>query len=104
MKRSKVFLGVMTALLAVAGVAAAKHYYGLPKTRFYITSGLSACAPIHSLCVTEIGILTCFGTYTNGLGQQFTGPLFTKGNPLHAVPTGTNACNGPSKSHYDGSW
>ena len=102
MKRSKVFLGVTTALLAVAGVAAAKHY-GPTITRFYITTGPSAaCAPILSPCVTDVGVKTCFGTYTNGLGQQFTGPLFTKGNPLHAIPSGTNACNGASKIHYSG--
>ena len=101
MKHSKIFLGITTSILAIAGVAAAK-YYGPQKTRFYITSGLAACRPILSPCVTDVGTITCFGNYTNGLGQQFTGPLFTKGNPLQVIPTGANSCNGVSKIHYSG--
>ena len=101
MKHSKIFLGITTSILAVAGVAAAK-YYGSLKTRFYITTGLAGCCPILSPCVTDVGTITCFGNYTNGLGQIFRGPLFTKGNPLLCAPTGASSCNGASKIHYSG--
>jgi len=37
MKRSKIFLGVTTCLLAIAGVAAAKRYSAVQ--RWYITAG-----------------------------------------------------------------
>ena len=101
MKLSKVFLGVTTALLAVAGVAATKHYIPI-RTRFYITVGLAWCNPIQSSCARGFGTVTCFGTYTNGLGVQKSGPLFTKGNPISGSPTSVAACNGASKLRYDG--
>jgi len=37
MKRSRIFLGVTTALLAVAGIAAAKAHRGPTKTVYYYT-------------------------------------------------------------------
>ena len=103
MRHSKLFLGITTSLLALAGVAAAE-YYGPLKTRFYITSGLSYCCPILSPCVTDTGNITCFGTYTKGAPMHLTtkGPLFTKGNPLQCALTGTSSCNGGSKIHYSG--
>ena len=76
MKRSKIFLGITTAALALAGVAAAKHY-GPVKTRFYITSGQQYCKAIPSLC-TSGGDIHC--RYTVGSGpfmRQFD--VFTKG-------------------------
>jgi len=60
MKRSKIFLGVTTCLLAMAGVAAAKHF-GPNITRWYVTGGV----PGH--CVAT-GIITC---------QYHSHPIFT---------------------------
>ena len=76
MKRSKIFLGITTAVLGVAGVAAAKHY-GPTKTRFYVTSGQNFCKAISSLC-TSGGSTAC--QYTVGSGStahQYI--VFTKG-------------------------
>jgi hypothetical protein len=51
MKRSKIFLGVTTCLLAVAGVAAAKRF-GPSTTRYYITLGTTKCLAASGLpCV-----------------------------------------------------
>ena len=52
MKRSKIFLGATTCLLAIAGVAAAKHFRN-PITRWYVTD---AGATKH--CVAT-GSITC---------------------------------------------
>jgi len=65
MKRSKVFLGVTTAILAVAGVAAAKHY-GPPKTRLYLTHGLTACLQQTGITCTTGGSNPCLFKTTNG--------------------------------------
>jgi len=73
MKRSRLFLGVSTALLAVAGVAAAKHYTG-SRTAFYITTGGNFCKQVNSIPCTEGGLVAC--TYTVSSTGYI---LFTKG-------------------------
>jgi hypothetical protein len=78
MKRSKIFLGLTTAVLAVAGVAAAKRF--TPTTRFYITSNQTWCTQFTSDC-----------NFTNNSSDPIcltpaTGayPLYTKG-PVGAI-------------------
>jgi len=52
MKRSKIFLGATTCLLAIAGVAAANHFRS-SITRWYVTNG----GPLRH-CV-QTGIISC---------------------------------------------
>jgi len=99
MKRSKIFLGLTTGLLAIAGVAAAKHY-GLSRTRFYITASGAACAPVIRLC-TGTGTAFCTVLYTNQLGQPDHQATWTKGDPTKIVPISIDACQG-KKTLYDG--
>jgi len=51
MKRSKIFLGVTTALLAIVGVAAAKAHRSLPVPTFYKPSGV--CIPAITTACTK---------------------------------------------------
>jgi len=60
MKRSKIFLGITTCMLAIAGVAAANHFRG-SITRWYITAGVGF--PVTKHCVPS-GSITC--VYDNG--------------------------------------
>jgi len=77
MKRSKIFLGATTAILAVVGVAAAKRFAGT--TRFYITSGGKYCKSQSNLqCVKSANTLDPICTTTIGdPGTTFN--LYTKG-------------------------
>jgi len=59
MKRSKLFLGATTAVLAIAGVAAAKHY-GDSVQRFYITKNSGYCQGVVSTCTKTAGANQCF--------------------------------------------
>ena len=74
MKRSKIFLGLTTAILSVIGVAAAKRFAGT--TRFYVTTNEGYCASRSSiLCIfksdgSHVGVTVISGTIF---------PLFTKG-------------------------
>jgi hypothetical protein len=65
MKRSKIFLGVTTCLLAIAGVAATKaHYQGTITKAYYVTSnnlthcyqltGIYPCPQAGTGCVTAL--------------------------------------------------
>jgi len=100
MRRSKVFLGITTGLLAIAGIAAAKRY-GFSKTRFFITlNSHSHCSPVNVMC-TGSGTVTCFLVITDGFGNLLSIPTWTKGNPTQVVPVGPNACQG-HKFTYDG--
>ena len=77
MKRSKLFLGATTAILAIAGVAAAKHY-GPVVTRYYITKDGKYCKDQTSTCTNLNGTVSCF--YTAIVGPSTTRyALFTKG-------------------------
>lgn len=51
MKRSRIFLGLTTACLAIAGVVAAKvSHFGALKTVYYKPSGLTTCLPTKVTC------------------------------------------------------
>jgi len=84
MTRSKIFLGVTTAALAIAGVAAAKRITTV--TRFYITANGTACHALPSLC-NNLGTQTCLGTYTDGKipSSQKQGVLWTQGGSATVV-------------------
>ena len=80
MKRSKIFLGVTTALLAVAGVAAAKHYSG-SRTAFYVTNNTAPvkyCKQVTNIPCTKGGSNQCYYTVGTFPNQKFY-TLFTKG-------------------------
>jgi len=82
MKRSKIYLGITTALLAVAGVAVAKH--SRPSfTAYYVTHDQGFCLSASSTC-TSSGTVQC--TFNTG---SHSVKLFTEG-PVGAF-TG-NAC------------
>jgi len=77
MKRSKLFLGATTAVLAIAGVAAAKHY-GDSVQRFYITKNSGYCQGVVSTCTKTAGANQCFFTVVAGaIVTRY--PLLTKG-------------------------
>jgi len=87
MKRSKIFLGVTTCLLAVAGVAAANRFTAI--SRWYVTDGTEAghcvATPSTILCVQDnTGTTTCT---VNVSGTHFkvytTGSAGVPGNCLH---------------------
>ncbi|MBN9383530.1 MAG: hypothetical protein J0H74_22420 [Chitinophagaceae bacterium] len=88
MTRSKIFLGVTTAALAIAGVAAAKRT-GSTVTRFYVTANNTACYPYASNCIQNSGSLTCFATYTDGIGNTLKAALFTQGGSATVVVPAT---------------
>ena len=82
MKRSKLFLGATTAILAVAGVAAAKHY-GPSVQRYYITKvNGHYCQQIASTCSTLNGSIQCYFTQVNG-------PVTTRYQLFTQGPVGT---------------
>src|SRR5438309_161147 len=85
MKRSKIFLGVTTALLAVAGIAAAKHSTGTV-VAYYVTHAKTWCFATTPLPCTLSGTQLC--KYTTANSTQVN--TFTLGpagsyNPLNPV-------------------
>ena len=92
MKRSKIFLGLTTAVLAVVGVAAAKKHTNT--TRFYVTTGGTWCTSKTSICVkTTAPANQCFFTFDPGGGQAGTQySLYTKG-PVGSFPSGSACTN-----------
>jgi len=87
MKRSKLFLGATTALLAIAGVAAAKHYSGA-KAFFYVTHNQTWCTTAGTVPCTQSGSVNCL--YTT------TGPLAKKVATFTVGPRGTYNPNQPT--------
>jgi hypothetical protein len=77
MKRSKVFLGLTTGVLAIAGVTAAKHY-GPTRTRFYVTTLGTYCKDVPSLCTKAVGGIQCYFTVGSGSDVKRY-PLYTIG-------------------------
>jgi len=75
MKRSKIFLGLTTAILAVVGVAAAKRY--TQTVRFYITSNSTWCTQVASPCIKSSDPSAVQCNYTPCLVSF---PLYTQGN------------------------
>jgi len=76
MTHTKLFLGVTTGLLALAGVAAEINY-GPALTRYYITLNGRYCQCPTGVC-TAFGSVQCY--YTVGtLPNLHRLPLFTKG-------------------------
>ncbi|MBN9383529.1 MAG: hypothetical protein J0H74_22415 [Chitinophagaceae bacterium] len=84
MKRSKIFLGVTTVALSIAGVAEVKRI-SIPVTRFYLTFNGTACHSTQAVCLQNSGDLTCFGAYTDGIGNILIGALFTQGGSANIV-------------------
>jgi len=79
MKRSKFFLGLTATLLAVAGIAATKHY-GTSVKRWYVTYG-GICSTIAKNC-ENTGTNICKYAYTyavNGIHFNGSSATFTKG-------------------------
>ncbi len=83
MKRSKIFLGVTTCLLAVAGVAAAKRF-GPSVQRWYCTIGNGSvryCAPVSETCITKLtgtNLKLCTISYVVG-DQTKHAPVYLTG-------------------------
>jgi len=93
MKRSKIFLGVTTALLAVAGVTAAKHY--IPgTTRLYLTFNKTACLETTGITCSQGGTTRCVSTLITSGNHSV--PLFTDGPAGRYTSTNT-ACKTPLK-------
>lgn len=88
MTRIKIFFGVTTAALAIAGLAAAKRT-GSAIKRFYKTANGSACNCLPSICLQNSGTITCLGTYTDGHGNFKIGALFTQGSKCPPAFQGT---------------
>jgi len=101
MTRSKIFLGVTTAALAMTGVSVVKRT-GIPIIRFYVTSNGTACHAIPAICNPVLGVVTCLGIYTNGspIHTIAYGVLFTQGGSANVVVT-YDKCK--RKMTYDGS-
>lgn len=71
MNRSKIILGVTAGILAVAGVAAAKHY-GIGVTRFYLTNGGNYCLSRTETCIKQSNIACNYSTMGGTSYAQFT--------------------------------
>jgi hypothetical protein len=80
MKRSKIFLGVTTALLAVAGVAAAKNWNHVLATGYYTGSNHHCTAASSQFYTVNSG---SGNIATNGSGKQ-----------LYSVFRANAACSG----------
>jgi len=83
MKRSKIFLGVTTCLLAVAGVATANHFRS-SITRWYITLGTGFpvtkhCVPTSTITCTYDASKTTTCFYKPVSTKSFV--VFTSGTP-----------------------
>jgi len=76
MQRLKVLAGMTTVILAVAGVAATRHY-GPAKMRFYITYNGNYCKAIGSIC-TANGVNRCYYT-VKGIFGATRYALYTRG-------------------------
>jgi len=75
MKRSKIFLGVTTCLLAITGITAAKHF-GDVKIRWYCTTGILG---LNKHCV-QTGPITCLYNSSKTFTCLFQGlAVFTAG-------------------------
>ncbi len=94
MKRSKLFLGVTTFLLAVAGIAAAKRF-GPVVARWYCTIGngsIKYCIPVAETCVTKLtgfNLKTCtvhFGVPQRHVPIYLIGALTIFENVVTAKP------------------
>jgi len=96
MKRSKIFLGFTTALLAVAGVAAAKHY-GSSVRRWYVTAAGNICRTVPKVC-ENTGTHVCYYVFTvtaGGVTTQYTQATFATGglnNQQKFYAPGANNC------------
>lgn len=54
MKRSRIFLGLTTSCLAIAGVVAAKvSHFSDPRTAYYVPPASSSCLPTKVTCVFD---------------------------------------------------
>lgn len=73
MKRSKIFLGITTAILTIGGLGAGKHY-GSAVTRFYCTIGGNYCLSRQETCIKQSNISCDYVTIS---GMRF--PQYTKG-------------------------
>jgi len=84
MKRSKIFLGITTGILAIAGVAAAKSY-GTLKSRLYCTQTVAGsthyCASTSSTFkyTKTAGSSNLVTTIVAGTSGNVTVPVYTKG-------------------------
>ena len=103
MKRFKIYFGILTALLSIAGVTAARHYGGSVQW-WYITAGGLYCAPYLSPCLVNSGFLTCVAAYTDGsIFHTFkTGTLYTRGSLFHGQPHFVAIDNCTHVLWYDG--
>jgi len=87
MKRSRLFLGITTGLLAFAGVAAAKHF-GPSTSRFYCSLG-GKCISFSSTC-TNTGTTQCLNTFVTVTGDNTT----THSQNVYSSGTNGSTCNG----------
>lgn len=105
MKRSKIFLGVTTCLLAIAGVAAAKRY-GSATTRYYCTAGNGGitkyCASTSSFDQLSTDITKPLATVTfTENSTSYTHLLYTAGTDAAGTTCG-GTTNCVHSFHFDG--
>ena len=86
MKRSKIFLGITTGILAVVGIAAAKTAR-TSVARFYCTVGSAG----NKTCAST-GTLPHVSDPTGTYSVPFS---YTNGTPVHSVVTGVIYTTGP---------
>jgi len=84
MKRSKIFLGATTALLAIAGIAAAKAHRAVPTTVYYFTkvaAGTHQCfvLPRQTRCTLNNEGVACKFTAATTLYTLYTKIQTTSG-------------------------
>jgi len=70
MKRSRIFLGLTTVCLAIAGVVAAKASNFAKANGFYITSGGACVAGLSGCVYNSAGTFTCLTA--NGVTTYYT--------------------------------
>lgn len=91
MKRSRIFLGVTTTLLAIAGIAAAKAHRSDLFQRYYYTKIVGANAICTKVIFTacpdnSTGLTQCLWTKNN---KQFVYGVYTQGSVTTQVPCKT---------------
>jgi len=93
MKRSRIFLGATTALLAIAGIAAAKAHRIDPKTNWYYTKivgGNAICTKqLLTSCVNQPQGVSCL-YITLGTNHASFG-VYTRGNTTSNFPCAVRA-------------
>ena len=86
MKRSKIFLGLTTACLAIAGVVAARATHFVKSNGYYTTAGNKGCIQVITPCLLDRNSsIVCVTT-----DQQVA--YYTARTVLAGAPAGSSKC------------